>query len=134
MLTNDPFRDAVLWSGQEGGENRPSVGWQTRTVTEETGAPPSNTGKGIHCVAQLLCVSLFFFCLCYEISLCIDAQLLEFCFCITHSRGSGFLMYPCFQLSWMPVRCRCFIFYANVIPSQILSCQRIPTVGVVMNS
>jgi len=32
MLTDDLFRDAVLWGRQEGGEDRSSVGWQTRTV------------------------------------------------------------------------------------------------------
>lgn len=33
MLTNDLSRDAVLWSRQEGGEDRSSVGWQTRAAT-----------------------------------------------------------------------------------------------------
>jgi len=33
MLTDDLFRDAVLWGRQEGGEDRSSVGWQRRTVS-----------------------------------------------------------------------------------------------------
>ena len=33
MLTNDLSRHAVLWSRQEGGEDRSSVGWQTRAAT-----------------------------------------------------------------------------------------------------
>lgn len=32
MLINDLSRDAVLWCGQEGGEDSSSVGWQTRAA------------------------------------------------------------------------------------------------------